>query len=419
MIKRNIALVFSTNALILGTSVVTSLLGAWALGPEGRGEVALVTLWPHLFMYFASLGMPHAMRYWAARRADWTSALISQSILYAMVAGTVALIGAELFVPFWVGPRHPTLIWMIRLFLFNVPLILLFELLRGVLEGARQFGWLGAARFAFFGAQGIGYAALFLTGRLTVKTAVLTIALAQVACTALALIAVLRELRPVWGTSREVFQETLRYGLRSYPGQLTENSMLRLDQVMLASLASSAFIGLYAVAVALAEITVTLGSAVSDAMLPEVAVTTIKKDARHLLSRGLLFLGGAQLLAIVPACWLAPYLLGLVYGHEFAAATDALRVLLVASAILSLGNLLISGLNGLGHPGLSAWSRIAATLTTIVTMPLFLRWGLVGAAAATLSGYFVLLALALLFHYRLKRLEAMPENDLAIAFSAE
>ena len=94
-------------------------------------------------------------------------------------------------------------------------------------------------------------------------------------------------------------------------------------------------------------------------------------------------------------------------------------MLLVASAILSLGNLLISGLNGLGHPGLSAWSRIAATLTTIVTMPLFLRWGLVGAAAATLSGYFVLLALALLFHYRLKRLEAMPENDLAIAFSAE
>jgi hypothetical protein len=272
VIKRNIALVFSTNALILATSVVTSLLGAWALGPEGRGEVALVTLWPHLFMYFASLGLPHAMRYWAARRTDWTGALISQSILYAMVAGTVALIGAEVFVPFWVGPRHATLIWMIRLFLFNVPLILLFELLRGVLEGARQFGWLGAARFAFFGVQGIGYASLFLTGRLTVKTAVLTIAMAQLACTALALIAVLRELRPVWGTSREVFRETLRYGLRSYPGQLTENSMLRLDQVMLASLASSAFIGLYAVAVALAEITVTLGSAVSDAMLPEPSV---------------------------------------------------------------------------------------------------------------------------------------------------
>ena len=60
MIKRNITLVFTTNALIMACSVATSLMGAWALGPEGRGEVALVTLWPHLCMYLASLGMPQA-----------------------------------------------------------------------------------------------------------------------------------------------------------------------------------------------------------------------------------------------------------------------------------------------------------------------------------------------------------------------
>ena len=37
MLKHNIKLVFSTNALMLCAGVVTSLLSAWALGPAGRG----------------------------------------------------------------------------------------------------------------------------------------------------------------------------------------------------------------------------------------------------------------------------------------------------------------------------------------------------------------------------------------------
>ena len=121
MIKRNIALVFTTNALILACSVVTSLLGAWALGPEGRGDVALVTLWPHLCMYLASLGMPHALRYWMARRPQWASALCTQSIIYALAAGVLAAIAAEWLVLRWVGERPANVGFVIRAILSEKP----------------------------------------------------------------------------------------------------------------------------------------------------------------------------------------------------------------------------------------------------------------------------------------------------------
>ena len=348
MIKRNITLVFTTNALIMACSVATSLMGAWALGPEGRGEVALVTLWPHLCMYLASLGMPQALKYWTARRPEWTGPLFSQSALYALVAGVAAVAAAEWLVPLWVGPRGDKTLWLARLFLFNVPLILLFELMRGMLEGARRFAWLGAARLIFFGVQGAGYAVLWATGRLTVKTAVLTLAAGQLACTGLVVLAAWRELRPRWGLRRDVFAETLRYGLRGYPGLLTENSLVRLDQIMLASLAASSLIGLYAVAVALAEITSTLAASVSDALLPEVAAAARRADAMRLLRRSLVLTLGAHALALLPAWFLSPVLLRVLYGADFAAAADALRVLLVASAVLSAGNVVISGLNGFG-----------------------------------------------------------------------
>ena len=412
MIKRNIAVVFTTNALILACSVVTSLLGAWALGPEGRGDVALVTLWPHLCMYLASLGMPHALRYWMARRPEWAGALCTQSIIYALAAGVLAAIAAEWLVLRWVGERPANVLWLIRLFLFNTPLILLFELSRGILEGARRFAWLGAARLIFFGVQGVGYVALWAAHLLTVETAVLTLGLGQLACTGLALTAVWRELRPAWGLRREVWDETLRYGLRSYPGTLTENSLVRLDQIMLASLAASSVIGLYAVAVALAEITSTLASSVSDALLPEVASAAHRADARKLLARSLALTMGAHGLALIPAWFLSPLLLRFVYGVDFVAAASALRVLLLASLVLSAGNILISGLNGFGRPGLSATARLTAAVTTLLGMRwLFPLWGLTGAAVSTLLGYCALLGVVSFWHYRLQKADGRLRNE--------
>lgn len=396
MVIRNVKLIFSTNVLILSCSVITSLLGAWALGAEGRGDLALITMWPHLCMLFVSFGLPHAHRYWAARAPERISELFSNTIIFTLIAGCLTIGLAELSIPHFVGERSPEVMWMLRLFLLNIPLILLFELLRGLLEGARRFGWLGAARLIFFCVQAGGYLVLWMGGWLTVKSAVVILAAGQIVATSLVLIAAWIELRPRWHLSRSVWRDELHYGLRGYPGMITEYTILRLDQLMLAGVASSFIIGLYAVAVALSEITSTLASSVADAMMPEVAASAQSTETVQMLAKSLRLTIYAHLLALIPFWFAAPFILRVIYGESFAAATGTLRLLLLASVVWSAGTIVISGLNGFGYPGLATVARVASALMTLGALLLLIpRWGMMGAATASLIGYSVMLCVAL------------------------
>jgi hypothetical protein len=65
----------------------------------------------------------------------------------------------------------------------------------------------------------------------------------------------------------------------------------------------------------------------------------------------------------------------------------------------------IAGLNGLDHPGLSTFSRIAAALVMVVTLTWWLpRWGIYGAALASITGYSVMFGGALFWFLRQQKI---------------
>jgi O-antigen/teichoic acid export membrane protein len=393
---RNVIVIFVVNALTLLAGVVTSLLGARALGPQGRGDLAVVVLWPNVCALLVGAGLPQAHRYWMARRPEAASMLFSNALCYAAVVGLGALGLAELVVPHVVGERSPEVMRLVRIYLTNIPLALLYDLMSGMLEGARRFGWAGAARVTFFSTQAAGYVALWLAGKLTVESAAYTMIGAQFGVTSLALGAVVFTLRPRWRPRWAEWKEVLGYGLRYHPGVLTAYTTLRLDQLMLGGMAASAAIGLYTVAVRLSEMTTVLASSVTDVLMPEVAAEKKKDEAVKLLARGLRLTLYAYALVLAPLFVGAPLLLGYAFGEEFLAATGALRILLAASLVWSLASVVNGGLTGLGRPGLTTVSRLAAAAVTVVTLLLWLpSRGIVGAALSSLAGYSVMLAVAL------------------------
>jgi O-antigen/teichoic acid export membrane protein len=270
-------------------------------------------------------------------------------------------------------------------------------MLRGQLEGAKLFGWLGAARIAFITTQGGGYLLFYVFGWLTLINALWIIVVGQILCVALMLFAVWFELRPKWKPSRPVFRNQIGYGLRSYFGNVTELAVWRLDQMMLTALATSFTVGLYSVAVALSEITAMLASSVSDALLPEVAASNTPSDSMILMGQTIRLTFYAHLLALIPLWIFAPYLLGVVYGSSFVEATGVLRVLLICSIVWSIALIVISGLNGLGRPGLSTIARLFSAATTVITLIWMLpKFGMLGAAYSSLIGYSVLLIVSLI-----------------------
>jgi O-antigen/teichoic acid export membrane protein len=405
MLKRNIKLVLSTNALMLCSGVITSLLSAWALGPGGRGDLMVVLMWPAIFSMVAQIGLPQAYRFWIARRPECASALFSNAVIFTLVIGVITLGLAELVIPHLIGERSPEVLRLTRIYLLVIPVHLLTDLARGMLEGARRFKWVGALRLILFGVQLASYIVLWFIGRLTVATASYTMVASLAASLIVSIIAVWRELNPKWDPNLGELGTTLRYGIRDYPGILTEFVNWRLDLMMLVGMASSSALGLYVVALRLADITSTLAGSVGDALLPEVAASKKADEATQVVTRSLRLTLCAHLLILIPLWIAAPYILRFAYGEGFVEVTNVLRLLMFASVVWSAGAIVISGLNGLGHPGLSAIARIAAAAVMVVAL---LTWlptrGIQGAALSSIAGYSVMFLVALFWLLRRRQI---------------
>jgi O-antigen/teichoic acid export membrane protein len=104
--------------------------------------------------------------------------------------------------------------------------------------------------------------------------------------------------------------------------------------------------------------------------------------------------------------WLgAPFILKVLFGESFVAATAAFRWLLLAAGVWGWGSIVISGLRGFGYPGLSTMARFSGAVVTGIALVILLpRLGITGAAIASLAGYGAMLGVALFIFIRKRQL---------------
>jgi O-antigen/teichoic acid export membrane protein len=404
MLTRNIKLVFGTNALMLCSGVVTSLLSAWALGPEGRGDLMVVLMWPGIFAMAVEFGLPTAYRFWTAKDPGKVSALFSNAVILTLFFGVAAFGIAWLGIPVLIGHRSALVVRLAQVYALIIPMTLLTDLIRGLLEGARRFQWVAALRLIFFGFQAVSYVALWFLNDLTLDNAMYTMIGSSVTSLVVALVAIHWELKPRWQPRFDELKTTLNYGIRDYPGIVTEFINWRLDLMMLVGMASSTAVGLYSIAVRLSDITTVLASSVGDALMPEVAASKKADEASDTVTRSLRLTLAAHLTLLLPLWLAAPHVLRIAYGESFVPVTNVLRLLMLASVVWSAAAVIISGLNGLGHPLSSTLARISAALVMVILLLMWLPgWGIKGAALASITGYSIMFVVSLLMFLRHQR----------------
>jgi O-antigen/teichoic acid export membrane protein len=242
----------------------------------------------------------------------------------------------------------------------------------------------------------MGFGLLWWAGQLTVASAAITMMLSQASSMILALTAVWIQLRPHWQPDWSEFKNSMHYGMRDYAGGLADYATLRLDQLMLGAMASSTAMGLYVVAVRLSEITTYAAEAVADALMPEMAASQKGDGSEALLARSLRLTIYANLILLGPLWLVAPMMLRILFGPNFVPATSAFRWLLIAAVVWSASAIVIRGLQGFGHPGLTTIARFFSAMVTAGALLILLpRMGITGAAIASLIGYVVLLLVSL------------------------
>jgi O-antigen/teichoic acid export membrane protein len=192
------------------------------------------------------------------------------------------------------------------------------------------------------------------------------------------------------------------YAARLYPSSLSGYFVYRADTYIIQALmlGPQAALGLYSMAVTMAELVFYVPDSITTIFLPRVAGST-PEEANRLVGRvGRLttLLTIAVALALIPAAFLGIHLI----LPKFVDCLPAFVVLLPGVISLSVAKVMTSYVNGRGRPGLVAIGTVASlVLNVALNLVLIPRFGIVGASLSSLISYTFQAGMAVIFASRL------------------
>jgi O-antigen/teichoic acid export membrane protein len=395
---RRVASVFGAKIVTFGIAFLTTLVVSRLLGPGGKGAFIGVTALPMLVGTAFVFGLPNAINYFAARGVS------VRSLAYAGTV-SVAVISIVVVAALWVS-----LPWLEQS-IFSVPVEKLGQgtgdqMLRVVLI-AVPVGMLGTfvgtilyARHevklytSILVGQSVATFLLLVTAVGILRLGVPGAVAGSVIATSLGTLAILVAVRRVAiqnpGGSPVDMRAILSYGARAYPAGITGYFNYRADvfiiQALMVASAAPAALGLYSMAVTMAELIFYIPDAVTTIFMPTVAGSTGTSANAKLgpVSRMTLLVTVSAAICLVPVAWI-----GLnIALPAYVGCLPAFLVLLPAVVSLSLGKVMTSYISGRGRPGpVSIGAAVTLALNLAANVLLIPRFGIVGAAAASLLSY--------------------------------
>jgi len=379
-----IAHVAMTNGLMLLLNVLTGVITARWLGPEGRGEFAAITLWPPLLGYAFALALPSAVVYHAKRDPQRRREITGMTIVLSAIAGTVAVVAGEGLLPLLLRHASADTVryarWMMA---FAFPATVSTVLI-ALLQLEEKFHFYNRLRYAPLVMTLAALVVLAAQQMLTPLTAALAYFLPGVVTFAWSVVWVWRHMQPRARGALAALPQLLSYSGRAYGGEVASTLLAQLDKVFLVNLLSTASFGVYVVIFNLSRIITTLSSAVTPVLLPKSAGRSIG-DVTALTGR---VLAVATPLLVLPAIAFmlgGGLLLRLLYGVEFTAGQWALSGLVVDAVLSSITYVITQPYLAVNRPGVITIIQATSLPVLALAMSLLVPpWGINGAALGLL-----------------------------------
>lgn len=383
--------------LSLRTSLAMQLIGsisgielARGLGASDRGALAAAMLWSLVAGNIGALGIEQAMTYYVAKEPERAGRFIGSGLVLSAIQSAVFGLLTLALIPLVLSRKPDAIVVSALIYALYIPLNMFAVTLNAALNGLHRYQWCNWVRLFV----GIGVitcqTVLLILGVMSVRALVICF----VGCYLANLIFVAVLARRAWPHAIQADRETVRtlfgYGVRSHASTVPSALNQNLDQLIISIFLSASQLGHYVVAVTLTTFTALIGASVAFATLPNVAALTDEEQrvalGRRLTSGTLL----VSAIVTIPLVLAAPLLIRILFGPDFASASDVARVLLVASIALSTNRALEGVLRGVGKPleaGLAEIVALGATFAGLaVLLPVF---GLLGAGLASLAAYLV------------------------------
>lgn len=383
--RRDRHVLASITAGLVGQAsvVVSGPLVARALGPEGRGQLALVIATLIVVVELASLGGASALAYLIPLRELAGRAVLRDHAWWflgtACAAGTLTALVVVRFVPGHLGLATGALAAS------AAAAYLLMRYLLAWIQGERWFGVLHVARPIPAVFYALGSLLLFTHPSYVGVSTFLGVHLAgSIACIAY-----------VWwrtrdfstsGTARLARADLVSFGARSVVGTSTPLDSLSLDQVATGALVGTRALGLYAVGQSFANLSTFVLQSMGFVVGPRLAVIRDLHERRRLAMRWTARATGTAAAIMVSVQFVLEPLTLLLFGDDFRPSVPLGRVLVVAGMMLSIRKFLGVLLLGLDRPGAAGLGEgIALAVFALFAAILHVSWGVMGLAWALLA----------------------------------
>ena len=379
---KDISASFATTILIQIVNILTGLLAARLLLPEGRGELAELLLWPGLLIEFGILAMSDALMYRAATRAASPRVLFA-TVFWIGVTLTVLLLSVGYFALPYVfadnsGHVAKAAWWYVPAF---IPVYLLSLFVATMFQGHLDILAWNVVRALV----GLGYLA-FIGAFFVLDAADLEgFAIAYIAGNALSAAVGLFWLqrkgwlgwRPDFGVARGM----LAYGARVHVGEMVNSLRQRVDQMAVSLYLASADMGLYVVALTVANGPMILVNTVAGIAFPKISAAGTPGEKLAIFGAYLRLAVGMSLAAAVSLAVLAEYLVPLIFGQRFDESATLCQITLIGLPFFAAKLMFIQALNAFDRSLAIGWAEaaglIAAALALFGLLP---TMGVYGAA---------------------------------------
>ena len=389
------ALTLASSAFILVLNLGTGVISARLLGPEGRGELAAIVMWPQFFAFTLTLGLPSSLLYNLKCFPEKARELYSITLLSSAVMGALAIAAGFLIIPYRLVSYSPELVRFAQAAMVTAPIALLFVVLSSALLARHEFFLYNLIRLLNPLIVLVVMLGLMAAGSLTPHTAAIATLAAAVP------IVVWMMLRFWWlyppiGTGLQwASQQVISYGLRGYGADLLGTLTDQVDKVVVVGLLDPSMMGIYVVAVSFAQILNVFPTAVVTVLFPKSSGRSTE-EVVTVTGRAARLNGISSVLAGAAVALLAPWIVGRVFGADYVAAVPVLRILLLEGVLRGTIWILAQAFMALDKPGMvSALQGAGLCLAAPLLLLLVPRYGLLGAGSALLLATTIRLLLVL------------------------
>jgi len=390
-------LTFMTSIWLMLVGLLSGIISARILGPELKGQSALlVSITEFLFM-FGSFGLGSAFSYYIAKKKYPSGQIMTFALVGAVIFGTIAVGLFYTSIPFhrkvWEGV--PSLL------IFLSALLSIFAIynnyLTRIIVGFGQIYEMNAAGISSSLANLLSVVVLLWVMGYGLYGMVGVFWISSLTQVAVLLFFLRKKLVFSCFWKNDLILNCFSYGIKSQALLLINFLNYRLDIFLVKYFLGVTSVGYYSLAVGLGEMMwmvpnsaiAPLFSSIAGSESSDRSLVTLRTVRWSLLLLFIMAIGGGLF---------GQFFIKLLYGADFLPSYNSFLLLLPGICLFPIFKLLVVDLAGRGHPGLGTISSLVALLINISANILLIpKMGAPGAALATSISYTCMSILSLLF----------------------